>query len=73
MSIFYNEVTTNNGTESYHNTLKSFIKTNHPNTWKFMSAMDKLMSDYDLVVKRLDDGLETIRLHKLNASALHEI
>ena len=67
LSIFYNEVTTNNGAESYHNTRKSYIKTNHPNTWKFMSAMDKVMSDYDLEVKRLDDGLEITRLPKLKS------
>ena len=67
LSIFYNEVTTNNGAESYHNTLKTYIKTNHPNTWKFMSAMDKILSDYDLEVKRLDDGLEITRLPKLKS------
>ena len=65
LSIFYNDVTTNNGAECYHNTLKSYIKTSHPNTWKFMSAMDKVMSDYDLEVKRLDDGLKITRLPKI--------
>ena len=67
LSIFYNEVTTNNGAECYHNTLKSYIKTSHPNTWKFMSTMDKVKSDYDLEVKRLDDGLEITRLPKIKS------
>ena len=39
LSLFYNEVTINNGAESY-NTLKSNIKTNNPNPSNFMSAMD---------------------------------
>ena len=46
-------------------TLKTYIKTNHPNTWKFMSAMDKVLSDYDLELKRLDDGLEITRYPNL--------
>ena len=32
-----------------------------------MSAMDKVMSDYDLEVKRLDDGLEITRLPKIKS------
>ena len=34
LSVFYTEVMTNNGAESYHSTLKSYFKTNHPNIWK---------------------------------------
>ena len=48
-------------------TLKTYIKTNQPNTWKFMSIMDKVLYDYDLEVKRLDDGLEITRLPKLKS------
>ena len=32
-----------------------------------MSAMDKVLSDYDLEVRRLDNGLEITRLHKLKS------
>ena len=65
--IKYNAVTTNNGAECYHNTLKSYIKKSHPNAWKLTSAMDKVMSDYDLEVKKLDDGLEITRLPKIKS------
>ena len=32
-----------------------------------MSAMNKVMSDYDLEVKRLNDGLEITRLPKIKS------
>ena len=67
LSVFYNEVTTNNGAESYHNTLRSYLKSIHPNIWKFMSSMDKVMCDYDLELKRLDDGLQITRMPKLKS------
>ena len=66
LSVFYNEVTTNNGAESYHNTLRSYLKSIHPNIWKFMSSMDKVMCDYDLELK-LDDGLQITRMPKLKS------
>ena len=65
LSVFYTDVMTNNGAESYHNTLRSYLKINHPNIWKFMSSMYKLFSDYDLEVRRLDDGLQIIRIAKV--------
>ena len=37
ISVFYYEFNTNNGAESYHNCLNSYIKNSHPNVWKFMS------------------------------------
>ena len=67
LSVFYNEVTTNNGAESYHNKLRSYLKLIHPNIWKFMSSMDKVMCDYDLELKRLDDGLQITRMPKLKS------
>ena len=65
LSVFYYEINTNNGAESYHKSLQSCIKTNHPNIWKFMSLMNNVLSDYDLEIRRLDNGLETTRGPKL--------
>ena len=65
LSVFFTEVMTNNGAESYHNTLRSYLKTDHPNIWKFMSSMTKVFSDFDLEIKRLDDDLQITRIAKL--------
>ena len=67
LSVFYNEVTTNNGAESYHDTLRSYLKSIHPNIWKFITSMDKVMCDYDLELKRLHDGLQMTRMPKLKS------
>ena len=40
LSVFYTDVMTNNGAESYHNTLRSYLKTNHPNIWKFIFVIN---------------------------------
>ena len=61
LSVFYYEFSTNNGAESYHKSLKSKIKSNHPNIWEFVTHLDTVMSDYDLEVKRLINGLQTTR------------
>ena len=61
LSVFYYNFSTNNGAESYHKSVKSKIKSNHPNIWKFVTNLDKVMSDYDLEFRRLIDGLETTR------------
>ena len=34
LSVFLTEVMTNNGAEFYHNTLRSYLKTDHPNIWE---------------------------------------
>ena len=64
ISVFYYEFNTNNGAESYHNCLNSYIKTNHPNVWKFMLALLSVVADYDLDLGRLDNGLEITRAQK---------
>ena len=40
MSVFYYQFSTNNNAESYHKSLKSNIKTSHPNIWKFLSSLE---------------------------------
>ena len=64
ISIFYYEFNTNNGAESYHKSLNSYIKTNHPNIWKFLSGLQNVMKDYDLELQRLNNGLEITRAPK---------
>ena len=50
--------------EQSHN-LRSYMKTNNPNVWKFVIPMDKLLADYDLELKRLENGLQITRIPKL--------
>ena len=59
LSVFYYEKATNNGAESYHKTLKSYMKVPHPNRWKFMASLKNVMSDYDIESQRLMGGLDT--------------
>ena len=61
MSVFYYEKATNNGAESYHETLNSYMKLTHPNIWKFMASLNNVMSDYDFESQRLMEGLDTTR------------
>ena len=65
LSVFYYEFSTNNGAESYHKSLNGYIKTNHPNIWKFLSSLNNIMDDYDLEQRRLGNGLEISRPPKL--------
>ena len=57
--FFYYQFSTNNNAESYHKSLKSDIKTSHPNIWKFMSTLEDIILDFDLEMRRLEEGLET--------------
>ena len=58
---FYYQFSTNNNAESYHKSLKSSIKTSHPNIWKFLSSLEAKILDFDLEIRRLEEGLETTR------------
>ena len=57
MSVFYYQFSTNNNAESYHKSLKSNIKTSHPNIWKFLSSLEDIILDFDLEMRRLEEGL----------------
>ena len=61
LSVFYYEQATNNGAESYHETLKSYMKIPHPNIWRFMESLNNIISDYDIEFQRLTNGLATTR------------
>ena len=57
MSVFYYQFSTNNNAGSYHKSLKSNIKTSHPNIWKFLSSLEDIILDFDLEIRRLEEGL----------------
>ena len=61
LSVFYYEKATNNGAESYHKSLKSYIRVPHPNIWKFMASLNDVISDNDIELQRLMEGLDTTR------------
>ena len=61
LSVFHDEFTTNNGAESYHKSLNGYIKTNHPNTWKFISSLNNITRDYYLKQRILENRLEITR------------
>ena len=61
LSVFYYEQATNNGAESYHKTLKSYMKIPYPNIWRFMESLNNIISDYDIEFQRLTNGLATTR------------
>ena len=48
LSVFYYENATNNGAESYHKTLNSYIKISPSCIWNFMGYLGNVISDIDL-------------------------
>ena len=61
LSVFYYEQATYNGAESYHKTLKSYMKIPHLNIWRFMESLNNIISDYDIEFQRLTNDLVTTR------------
>ena len=61
LSVFYYEKATNNGAESYHKKLRSYLKGPHPNIWRFVESLNNVISDYDLELERLSKGEDTTR------------
>ena len=47
-SVFYYKNATNNGAESYHKTINTYIKVSHPNIWNFMLYLNNIISDFEL-------------------------
>ena len=64
LSIFTSKVTTNNGAESYHAKLNNTFKCNHPNIWYFCDTLNKIITDTDTDITRLNNGLDISRSQK---------
>ena len=62
ISLFYHETATNSGAETYHKSLKTYIKSSHPNIWKFMQCLNNVISDNDLELQRLLNGHANTRV-----------
>ena len=50
--------------EAFHKTLKSVITVHHPNIWKFLSELNKVILDFELEYQILEQGLEITRKPK---------
>ena len=72
-SVFYYENATNNGAESYHKTINTYIKVSHPNIWNFLSYLNNIISDFDLELQRLKEGHATTRGSNSVTNAKREI
>ena len=66
LSIWDQEMSTNNGAENYHRRLKSIIKTNKPRIWNFPDTMNDIILDTDNELARLHRGLTITRALKEN-------
>ena len=64
LSIWDQEMTTNNGAESYHGRLKSLIKCNKPRIWNFLAILNNIITDTDNEIARLQRGLSITRGQK---------
>ena len=53
LSVYHAETTTNNGAESYHKKVKTYIKTPHPRIWSFIATLKNIIVDYDTDLQRL--------------------
>ena len=60
-SVLYHKNATNNGAESYHKTINTYIKVSHPNIWNFMLYLNNIISDFDFELQRLKEGHATTR------------
>ena len=68
LSVFSAENATNDGAEAFHKTLKSVITVHHPNIWKFLSDLNKVILNFELESQRLEQGLEITRKPKRQTS-----
>ena len=60
-SVFYYKNATNNGAESYHKTINTYIKVSHPNIWNFLLYLNNIISDFDSELQRLKECHATTR------------
>ena len=65
MSVFYSDTMTNNEAEPSHKFKKILYENKSPNVRKFVISMNKVLADYDLELKRLENGLQVTRVPKL--------
>ena len=73
LSIFTSKVPTNNGAESYHAKINQTIKCNHPNIWYFCDTLNKIITDTDIDITRLNNGLDISRNQKQNQIVKEEL
>ena len=64
LSIWDQEMATNNGAENYHGRLKSIIKTSKPRIWNFLDTLNNIISDTDNELERIQRGLTITRAQK---------
>ena len=62
LSVHHAEVSTNNGVESYHKKLKTYIETPHPIIWSFISSLNNIIADCDADLQRLQNGIDITRM-----------
>ena len=79
-SVFYYENATNNGPESHHKSLKSYIKIPHPKVWKFMAYLNTSsqimtlnLSDCWKIKKQLEKRVFVQRPKEQNAMNVNKI
>ena len=73
LSILLSKVTTNNGAESYHARINQTFKCNHPNIWYFCDTLNKIITDTDIDITRLNNGLNISRNQKQNQIVKEEL
>ena len=54
----------NNGAESYHAKITTTFKSNHPNIWNFCETFNDIITDSDIDIARLNNGLDISRSQK---------
>ena len=64
LSIYKSSQTTNNGAEIYHAKLKAEIVVSHPRIWYFIQILNDIITDTDLDVEHLRNGIEISRPRK---------
>ena len=57
---------TNNGEESHHAKITTTFKSSHPNIWNFCETLNDIITDTDIDIARLNNGLDILGVKSEN-------
>ena len=63
-SVFRFKHATNNYCEGFHSRLKSLIRSHHPALWAYLGHLQNVISDTQVELRRIDEGLPLTRPRK---------
>ena len=62
LSVFGTKISTTNGPERFNKKLNSSVGKSHPNLWKFLDVMNKVLDEASLDLATLEANQQIIRI-----------